>query len=255
MPVGIRRHQRFVVEHLGISAKNLYAAEAELLNISMTGACVATSESLKFADKHLIKLHSKGMPFSLHCHVIWENSNSEMTIPSTKPVAGYTAGIRFSDTASDKMVMLKDFIRMSGSPNEQRLSDEYGSSALRFRVHANKKVLLYYPKSSHVKKISVGGMLMELDNRIQVEKRFPMALFLPNQDIPMKFQGRVACCLETPDTKSKRFDIGIEFLDITENDKSRLGTFLQTLSVIPLHKKLWRLFKKAPFFPQNPKQL
>jgi hypothetical protein len=120
MTVGTRRHQRFVVENLGIYAKSLYAAEAELLNISMTGACVTTRERLTFSDKHLIKFHGGGTPFTLSCHVIWETTSIELTSPTKGSDPVYKAGVAFNDTASDKMITLKDFIRVSGTPNQQR---------------------------------------------------------------------------------------------------------------------------------------
>jgi hypothetical protein len=247
-----RRHQRFGVEKLGIYAKTLHATDAELLNISMTGACVTARESLKSADKHLIKFHSRGMAFTLHCRVIWEDSDLEVKSPDGESVPVYKAGVVFNDTASDKMVTLKDFIRVSGAPNEQTVSDTFGPSALRFNVYANEKVLLYYPKISPVKKISLSGMLMELDHAIEAERRFPMTLFLPHESLPIKFQGRVACCLEIPDKRSKRFDIGIEFLGMSEKDTSRLSKFLQTSTATPIREKLLRLFKKASLLPRKP---
>jgi hypothetical protein len=218
----------------------------------MTGACVTTRERLTFSDKHLIKFHGGGTPFTLSCHVIWETTSIELTSPTKGSDPVYKAGVAFNDTASDKMITLKDFIRVSGTPNQQRLSDEYGSSALRFQVQANEKVLLYYPRISYVKKISLGGMLIGSDSGIQVEKRFPMAVFLANENLPLKFEGRVVCCIEIADKKSKSFDIGIEFLDMSIHDKSRLSRFLQTLTITPLHKKILRLFRKAVFLPRTP---
>ena len=100
---------------------------------------------------------------------------------------------------------------------------------------------------SYVKKISLDGMLIGLGNRLQVEKRFPMALFLANENLPIKFQGRVACCIGIADKKSTSFDIGIEFLDMAKQDKSRLSRFLETLTVTPFHKKIWRLLRKVAF--------
>ena len=240
-----RRYQRFVVEKVGIYTKTLHATEVELLNISMTGACVRVRESLKVSEKHLLKLHSKGMSFTLQCHVVWESADREGKLSGKAALPAHKAGIAFDGTASDKMIILKDFIRVSGTANGQRLSDEYGPSALRFQVYSNEKALLYSARTSYAKKISLGGMLVELDDAIQLERRFPLALFLPRQDISIKVQGRVASCIEMPGKRGKRFDVGIEFLEMADKDKARLSRFLLALRAAPLHKKLWRLFKKA----------
>jgi hypothetical protein len=117
-------------------------------------------------------------------------------------------------------------MRVSAIPNEQRLTDEYRPSALRFTVRTNDKAVLLYPKTSPVKKMSLGGMLLELYDRLQVEKKFHMALFLPNETLPVRFRGRVASCVAVPDERSRRFNIGVEFLDMAAYDRSRVGEFL-----------------------------
>jgi c-di-GMP-binding flagellar brake protein YcgR len=226
--VGKRRYKRFVVENMDIHAKTLLAAETELLDISVTGACITAQKSLRFADKHLIKLESEGKHLPVQCTIIWKNLIGSAKNLSGEFVPVYKAGIAFKGISSDKLVRLKDFIRMSGIPKERRVRDEYGPSALRFKIDNNKKAVLYYQRTSMVKKISLGGMLIELYNGIKVDKRFPMALFLPNEDRQIRFQGRVASCIEIPGNKL-RHDIGIEFIDMQENDKSRLSKFLHFL--------------------------
>jgi hypothetical protein len=225
MKVGKRRYKRFVVENMDIHAKTLFATDTELLDISVTGACITAQKSLRFADKHLIKLESEGKHLPLQCSIIWKNLSGSAKNLSGEFVPVYKAGIAFKCISSDKLVSLKDFIRMSGFPKERRLSNEYGLGALRFKIHTNEKAVLYYQRTSTVKKISLGGMLIELYNGIKIDKRFPMALFLPNENRPIKFQGRVASCIEILGRKLKH-DIGIEFVDMPENDKSRLNTFL-----------------------------
>jgi len=253
MDSGKRRYQRFIVEKLGIYAKTLYVEETELLNISMTGACISARESLKLSNKHLIKLYGKGRRLTLPCKVIWERASHEIGDGGGEG-RFYRAGLEFGVSSSDKLVILKDFIRLSGIPDEQKVGDEYQPSALRFKVYANEKALVYYPKVSRVRKLSLGGMLMESDKAIEVDNTFPMALLLPRVNFQIKFQGRVACCTEIPDKKPKLFDIGIEFLGMAENDKAKLSEFLQTLAVRPLHEKLWELVKKICSLRTRPKR-
>jgi len=118
---------------------------------------------------------------------------------------------------------------VSGIPNEQRLSDEYRASALRFTVYANEKAMLLYPKKSPVKKISLSGMLIESYKSVQVEKKFPMALFLPHEALPVRFQGRVASCIAIPGERPERFDMGIEFLGMADHDRHRVRKLLGLL--------------------------
>ncbi len=229
---GKRRYKRFSVTDMDVRAKTLFASEVELLDISMSGGCVLSRRSLKLGQNCLLKLGCEGNTFALRCAVVWETlCGSERSAEEVVPL--YKTGIAFRKVPSDSLVQLKDFIRLSGMPRELKLADQYAPSALRFSVQSHQKALLYYPKTSPVKKISLGGMLMELYFDISVEKKFPMALFLPNENPPIKFQGRVASCIGMDDRHSKHFDVGIEFLEMTENDRSRMTTFLDLLERTP----------------------
>ena len=120
-------------------------------------------------------------------------------------------------------------MRTFGIPDGEKVRDEYPPTALRFRIKTTERAVLYYHKTSPVKKISLGGMLMEEYNGIELEWRAPMALFLPNETEPLKFRGRVASCIEIPGKRSKHYDIGVEFLDMPEDDRLRLSEFLHLL--------------------------
>lgn len=229
MNTGKRRYKRFIVDNMDVRAKTLFTSEVELLNVSMSGACILSKKSLKLGEHCLIKLEREGVLLTLRCIVVWETLCGSEKGTGEEVIPLYKTGISFRNVPSDRLVELKDFIRLSGMPCEEKLGDEYGPSALRFRVQTHEKALLYYPRISPVKKISLGGMLVESYSCISIEKRFPMALLLPREKLPIKFQGRVASCIEKDDRHSKRFDIGIEFLNMAENDRSRVVGFLDLL--------------------------
>ncbi len=229
MNIGKRRHKRFAVRNMDVHAKTLFAAEIDLRNISVSGACIVSKKSVKFGDKYLVKLESKEMHLSLPCAGVWESLCCSVKTSGRGFIPVYRTGVAFQDMTSDKLVRLKDFIRVSGIPNEQRLSDEYRASALRFTVYANEKAMLLYPKKSPVKKISLSGMLIESYKSVQVEKKFPMALFLPHEALPVRFQGRVASCIAMPGERPERFDMGIEFLGMADHDRHRVRKFLGLL--------------------------
>ena len=236
---GKRRYKRFAVENMDVRAKTLFTTETNLRNISISGACIVSKKSVKFGEKYLIRLESQDIHLSLPCVVVWETLCCNVNKSGRGFIPAYRTGIAFQGMTSDKLVKLKDFIRLAGIPNEQRLSDEYRPSALRFTVYANEKAVLLYPKTSPVKKISLSGMLVESYNIAQVEKKFPMALVLPNET-PIRFQGRVASCITTAGGRLKRFGVGIEFLDMPEHERSKVSKFLCLLEekTEPYHRPL-----------------
>ena len=224
-----RRYERFAVEDMALQAKTLFATEIELLDVSMTGACIIAKKSLKTGDQHLLKLHNKEMAFTLQGVVVWVTFGGSVKNVREEAVPVYRAGVMFKNISSDKLVKLKDFMRTFGIPDGEKVLDEYPPTALRFRINATEGAVLYYYKTSPVKKISLSGMLMEGYNGIKLEWRAPMALFLPNGNAPLKFRGRVASCIEIPGRRSKHYDIGVEFLDMPEDDRLRLSEFLHLL--------------------------
>lgn len=223
-----RRHERFVVEDMALHAKTLFATEVELPDLSVTGACILARKSLKTGDQHLLMLHNKGRALTLQGVVVWVTLSGSVKNAREEAVAVYRAGVMFQNVSSDKLVRLKDFMRTFGIPDGEKLSAAYPPTALRFRIKASESSVLYYHKTSPVKKISLGGMLIEGHNGINIEWKAPMALFLPNENAPLKFHGRVASCIEIPGRRSKHYDIGVEFLDMSEDDRSRLSAFLHS---------------------------
>jgi len=87
---------------------------------------------------------------------------------------------------------------------------------------------LHFPERYRVKKISVGGMLIETENAAVRESRFPMEVCLTKENSIM-FHGRVASCIRIPGNVPERYDIGIEFLDMKQQDRESLAEFIQTL--------------------------
>jgi hypothetical protein len=233
MHTGTRRYMRFKVENMAINAQTLFTAEVELLNISVSGACIKTTRSLKGTEKLLIRLEREAPYLTLPCSVVWEDLFGYEEESTGKSVPIYKTGVSFVNLSTDKVVRLKDFIRKSGIPYEQKVSDFYTGGSLRFTLHANRKAVIYYTKTFSVKKISLGGMLAGLSGEIRRENVFPMGLFISSDDPPIRFRGRIASLIPLPDSKSGRFDAGIEFLDMTRTDKVKLSKFLLFSGISP----------------------
>ena len=232
---GTRRFRRFRVQNMKIVAQSLFAVNTELLNISVAGACLKTDQSLNTTNRQIMRLHSESMALTLPCSVVWENAirTEDETVAKTAP--WYKSGVSFFSLPSDTLVRLKDFIRKSGVPYAQKVSDSFKPSLLRFHVYANNKGVIYFTKTLPVKKISLGGMLVELNCEIPRGKTYLMELFLPKENPPIRFFGRIASVLPAPHRECARFDTGIEFVDLTPAEKFRLSRFL-LFSEIPGEK-------------------
>ncbi len=223
-----RQHERFTVEDENIQAKMIFSLPAELFNVSTAGACIKTTKILKLSGHYLIRFKDENLHLPLRSTVMWEilTGSIKNTIGEIIPV--YKSGIKFNNINPDKIIMLKDFIRASGILDEIRAIHKQEQSPLRYKIHSNEKALLNYSNTFNVRDISLGGILVESNNGIQPEKKYIMALFLPDENDPIKFQGRIVSRTEKHDNKSHLFNIGIEFLNIKETDSSRLSKFLSS---------------------------
>lgn len=223
-----RKYKRFDARDKSLTARVILTDTIELSNISTSGACIVTTKTLRPGDNILLKIPHEKVSTPLKCTIIWERVSEEASGDASKEPC-HKAGVRFTELTTDTLVQLKDFMRMTGVPFEKKVSDEYQPSPLRFRVVENNQAKLNYPADFPVRKISLGGMLVETTCDFKQEERHPMALMLPGDDRPLKFLGRVASRIP----RNGFFDLGIEFMDMNAYDQGRLGMFLRNLT--PAH--------------------
>lgn len=220
-----RRYPRYPVREMAVRAHLLFAEEIELCNLSLSGACIRTLEDPRLGEKYLLRVRDEKISRAIRCSVVWKreiSSNGSMH-------REYTAGLQFYNMASDDIVLLKDYMRNSGTPIETRISDEFSASPLRFSFATNTKAVLKCPRSLNVKTISLGGMLIESERAPKIEGHYLMKLPLPRESEPVRIKGRVACVIPWKESRNPRYDIGIEFLTMDEPDRVRLNSFIQSL--------------------------
>lgn len=221
-----RRYPRYSVQGRAIRAHVLFADEVELLNLSISGACIRTGQDLRLGSSYLLKIKDDHMTRSLSCKVVWKRDTSDAYGLHRKIMAG----LQFKNIASDELVRIKDFMRNSGTPVEKRISDDFGPSPLRFVVTSNEKAILKSPRVMNVKTISLGGMLIEGDPSLQLEGRYHMKLPLPPESEPIKFGGRIASVIPRPArNNAPLIDFGVEFLAMEDTDRNRLDSFIRSL--------------------------
>lgn len=224
-----RRFRRYVVESKDIHAKTVYATKVEVLNLSSGGACLKTTRSLKLGGNYLLKLTSGNSLIPVKCHVIWEVLAGSEPAPGGGVMPFYKAGIVFEETSSGKLIELERFMSASGIAVERESAEQNAMRALRFKIYGNEEAILNYLKSYHVRKLSLGGMLIQADGELKADEKYPMGLFLPGEATPIKFLGRIASCSAAVDVAPLRFDVGIEFLEMHEPDRTRLAAFIERL--------------------------
>ncbi len=221
-----RRYGRYPVEGKELKARAALTEIIELSNVSIGGACIVTTRTLMPGDNVLLKIPSERVGKPLKCTIIWEAVSDRPLERNGVPVPAYKAGVKFNEVPPDTIVRLKDFMRSAGMPEEGDRDGKHGPSPLRFSVRVNEKAWMNFPATFRVKKISLGGMLTDAASELEIGGRYPAALYLPGADRPLRFSGRIASKIPHADG----FDAGIEFCDLSDDDRSRLAAFLDTLT-------------------------
>jgi len=83
---------------------------------------------------------------------------------------------------------------------------------------------------THTENIGVGGLCISLKNSLKVYSSIDIELDLLDLEDHLNCKGKVVWCIKRDDKKdgtSKFYDIGIEFGDVSEEYKKRLGKIVK----------------------------
>ena len=215
-----RRHPRHIVED--IHGNVLYSADIEVLNISLDGAAIETAKRLEVNREYTFRINCKDVSLSLKGSVVWALLTTRVKKDTEDSVPVYRAGIKFSDVLSEKAKSLLKFI------DENRVKKTTTRlGVIRFDIANTKKITIDLPRKYSVKKISLSGMLVEAGYPLSLNEQYGIELFLNGE--AMTVVGRVAYCRKIDDAHLSQYDIGIEFVTLTDSEKELLRHFIGTL--------------------------
>jgi Tfp pilus assembly protein PilZ len=100
---------------------------------------------------------------------------------------------------------------------------------VRFNISGPLDMVLSYPAEFTVKTISLSGMLIRTEQSLAIESRVPMTLSL-TAGSAVQFVGRVVVCQRNDDQEDNRYDIGVEFTNLTDKNIAMLKAFIDFLA-------------------------
>lgn len=217
-----RRHKRYVVDR--IFGNLLYSTEVNIVNLSIDGAAIETTKRLELNREYPFKIRYKGTLLNLKGLVVWSVLSQSEKKDSGEVIPVYKAGLKFTELLDEKTKILLKFIEESKvKSTEKRLI----GIRIKIAESENKNIKIDFPYRYDVKKISLSGMLVEIEHPFELNARHHMELFL-NKDV-LNIVGRIAYCDKNTSNEDTKYDIGIEFVDMSDNDKVLLKEFIDTL--------------------------
>lgn len=211
-----RRHSRFVVE--GVEGRIGLRAHVELLDVGPGGAAIRSKRKLNVGDEYALSFDVGGQSVTINGVVVWSVPSQADADP--RP---YSAGIKFRDTPPAKLRALVAAV------GQHRVTPERRVAGIRLQFQVPGKALLESVEVYKVRLLSLSGVLIETARRPEGEDVYEMEILPPGRE-PFAFTGRVRSCFEAADAVPPRYEIGIEFLDMSPEARERLNGFVAWLA-------------------------
>jgi Tfp pilus assembly protein PilZ len=215
-----RREARFIVE--GLSGKMTFASEVSILNMSLSGVAIRTDRRLNIGHEYQLRLEAEGEGVNLRGAVVWCSLESRRKDTRGDDILIYSAGLRFTNVMTEALQNLMAFLDHHKRHADQR------TGGTRFEIDATGRALLDVPQPFRVKVLSLNGMLAQSPGSLALETVVPMELSLDEGE-PVLFEGRVAYCTEVDFEDGPEFEIGVEFVEMPEADRSRIEQYIERL--------------------------
>lgn len=235
-PFGEKRlYPRYPADFLDIQGRILFSSNITILNISVGGIAFGIDKHLKEGRTYALRLERHGKIINLTGTIMWSarcpGAQKTGDIPQL-----YTAGMKFSNLLNSQISELEGFIKDNFKDYQKLESGGRGLSGIRLHVrihiHEPEKATVNYIEYYKVRKISQSGMLIESNCALDIEDSVPMTMTL-SESKALAFWGRIVTSHEIEGPGGQRYQIGIEFTDMSVSDRALLQEFIASLTDSP----------------------
>jgi len=222
-----RRYQRYNLDIIDVSGKMSMSDKVEIIDISLGGVGIKADRRLNMDREYLLKLTDKGKTLDVRGIVVRSELVGIEPREDGEMVSIYMAGMKFVDGSADKIA---EFLKPFTEHKKEATPDVINKRRdVRFDITASRERVLSYPEQFRVKTISLGGMCIKTLQPLVKDSRMPMEFSL-HEGVTVKLAGRVASCRAMEYEGKAYYEVGVEFIDLTQHDELSLLTFIRFLS-------------------------
>jgi len=219
-----RKHERFRLDVADLSSKMSIIGKVEIIDISLGGVAIKAERKLNIGKECLMTLGYEGKCINLKGVVArCELSGIEEREDGEKATI-YSAGILFKDESAGKV---KDLLDAIGNDNKTQVPGQAGwvYRNIRFSITTPNEEVLNLPVNFGVKNISQSGIIIQTDHHLKIDSMVLMELSIKSCN-PVSFMGKVVSCRKTHDKEHSNYDVGVEFSELTDQDRSLIMNFI-----------------------------
>ena len=214
-----RTDKRYAVE--GVRGNVHCLSDLNVINISIDGAAIETTNRLEVNGEYRFRIDYKGAPLSVNGFVTWSKLTRSEKRRSGELIPIYKAGVKFIGIMEKKADTLMNFIE------ENKVKTPERRSGVRYKLVASDNIKVAYPYGFDLKKISISGMEIETEHPLDPDSTHDMEFWLNEGTVNMN--GRIVTCVEIPSETLTKYKMGVEFIEISDEDRELLKHFLNAL--------------------------
>ena len=231
-----RYYTRYKLNITNIQGEIPFAKNVKILNMSLSGALLKTDKRPDIGNRYILKLESEGKILTLQGIVIRSEINKGNQDSQENIVPTYTVGIHFMNIEDEKLIEIAKFIKdhiLDDQEQGANITDPYQQKGdrlrLRLLIEDPERASLYKRQIYYqVTNISLSGMRIESEHEMETDEILLMEIRLPEKKI-LSFLGKIMSCNLSEDTVSGMYQVGIEFIDMSEQDKQILCDFIRSI--------------------------
>jgi Tfp pilus assembly protein PilZ len=219
-----RKHKRFELHLLDLSSKMSLVGKVKLIDISPGGVAIKADRKVNIGKECLIMLGYEGQHINVKGIVVRSELSGIEEKADGETITIYSVGIFFKDESAGTVREFLDSIGNNMKTQVPEQADWLYSDILFCITTPNEKVL-NLPTQFGVKDISPKGIIIQTDHQLKIDSVVLLELSIGTCD-PVSFVGKVVSCRMPQDKMPSHYNIGVEFSELTDRDRSLLIKFI-----------------------------
>jgi hypothetical protein len=220
----MRKHKRFKLDLLDFSSKMRLVGKVEIIDISPGGVALKVDRKLNIGKECLMMLGCEGTHINVKGIVVRSELSGIEEKADGETTTIYSVGIFFKDESAGTV---NDFLDSIGNNKKTQVPEQtdWFYRDIQFSITTAREKVLNLPRQFGVKDISQKGVIIQTDLQLQIDSVVLLELAIGTCD-PVSFMGKVVSCRMPQGLVPAKYDIGVEFSELTDRDRSLLIRFI-----------------------------
>ncbi len=221
----MRKHKRFKLDVADLNSRVSIVGKVDIIDISVGGVALKADRKLNLGKEYLLTLGYEGKQLMAKGVVVRSELSGIEERADDERVTVYSAGILFKDDSSAKV---KDFLDSIEKNKKTQVPEriDWFYRDVKFSITTPSEKVLNLPSQFGVREISQNGIIIQTNRKLKIGSMVLMELSIKSSE-PASFMGKVVSCRPAQDKVNEIYDIGVEFSELTERDRSLIISFIE----------------------------